>query len=73
MDEPAIRKAAVSARLGDVAKDWTDEQIAVSFDTLAADVGDNRTDALRSTIASRPLVTADGSAVRDMARAAQYN
>lgn len=38
MDEPAIMKAVVSAKLGDVAKDWTDDQIAVSFATLAKDV-----------------------------------
>lgn len=36
MDEPAIQKAAVSAKLGDAAKDWTPAQIATSFATLAA-------------------------------------
>lgn len=38
MDEPAIKKAVVDAKLGDVAKDWTPEQIAISFATLAKDV-----------------------------------
>lgn len=38
MDEPAIRKAVVAAKLGDAAKDWTDAQIAASFDTLTKDV-----------------------------------
>lgn len=38
MDEPAIQKAVVSAKLGDAAKDWTAEHIAVSFATLTADV-----------------------------------
>jgi hypothetical protein len=36
MDEPAIKRTVVSAKLGDAAKDWNDEQVAVSFDTLAA-------------------------------------
>jgi hypothetical protein len=38
MDEPAIRKAVVAAKLGDAAKDWTDAQIETSFATLAAGV-----------------------------------
>ena len=37
MDEPAIMKAAVSAKIGDAAKDWNDAQIAASFATLTAD------------------------------------
>ena len=40
MDEPDIRRAAVSAHLGDAAKDWSDEQVAVSFDTLALKAAD---------------------------------
>lgn len=48
MDAPAIMKAVVTAKLGDAAKDWTDDQIAVSFATLTADVQpgtmDNRDD-----------------------------
>ena len=38
MDEPAIMKATVAAKLGDAAKDWDDKQVAVSFATLTADV-----------------------------------
>lgn len=34
MDAADIRKAVVSARLGDKAKDWTDAQIEASFGTL---------------------------------------
>lgn len=40
MDEGAIMKAAVTAKLGDAAKDWTDAQIETSFATLAAQLGD---------------------------------
>lgn len=37
-DAEAIQKAVVSAKLGDVAKDWTADQIAVSFATLTSAV-----------------------------------
>jgi hypothetical protein len=37
MDEPAIMKAVVDKHLGDAAKEWTPEQIAVSFATLTKD------------------------------------
>lgn len=40
MDEAAIRKAAVNAKLGDAAKGWTDAQIETSFATLAAQLDD---------------------------------
>ncbi len=33
-----IRKQVVDARLGDTAKAWTEDQVRVSFDTLAVDV-----------------------------------
>lgn len=36
-DSDAIMKAVVDAKLGDVAKDWTADQIAVSFATLTKD------------------------------------
>lgn len=66
MDEPAIMKAAVSAKIGDAAKDWNDAQIAASFATLTADG------------ASKPNVPSglrDGfstniTSIRDAARAA---
>jgi hypothetical protein len=73
MDEPAIMKAAVTASLGDVCKDWTDAQFAASFASLTKDTEDKQPDALRDAIRSRPIVTQDASAVRDLARAAQYN
>lgn len=37
-DADAIKAAVVNAKLGDAAKGWTADQIAVSFATLAADV-----------------------------------
>lgn len=40
MDEPAIMRAVVSAKLGDAAKDWTDAQFAASFSTLTASIKD---------------------------------
>lgn len=36
MDEAAIQKAVVSAKLGDAAADWNETQIAASFATLTA-------------------------------------
>lgn len=65
MDEAALRKAAVSAKLGVVAKDWTDAQIAASFDTLTADAKSNV-----HNIA--PAKLADAATVRDVVRAARY-
>lgn len=44
MDEPAIRRAAVSAHLGDAAKDWSDDQVTISFDTLALKAADAKGD-----------------------------
>jgi hypothetical protein len=38
MDEAAIMKAAVTARLGDLAQGWNDAQVAASFETLTRDV-----------------------------------
>lgn len=38
MDETAIQKAAVTAKIGDASKDWNDAQIAASFATLTAGV-----------------------------------
>jgi hypothetical protein len=72
MDEPAIRRAVVAARLGDAAKDWSDDQVAISFDTLAAQAADAKVDPVRGAIASVPAHVADASAVRDLARASQY-
>lgn len=68
MDEPAIMKAAVTAKLGDAAKDWTEAQIAASFSTLTADVKPGAT--IHNIPA--PKVLTDNAAVRDLARASQY-
>lgn len=35
---PEIKRQIVDAKLGDTAKGWSDEQVAVSFDTLGANV-----------------------------------
>lgn len=68
MDEGQIIKAAVSAKLGDVAKDWTDAQFAASFAALTADAKPGSTVV---NINPAHQVT-DGRAVRDLVRAAQY-
>lgn len=71
MDEPAIMKAVVSAKIGDAAKDWSDAQIAASFATLTADV--KPVDPVRRALADGLPIVTDLSAVRDAARAAQFN
>lgn len=40
MDEPTVRKTAVLAKLGDAAKDFTDEQFSTAFTTSIALLGD---------------------------------
>jgi hypothetical protein len=56
MDEPAIMKAVVDAQMGELAKDWTPEQIAASFalatkDAKTADGG--------SQVINTPIVVGD--------------
>lgn len=69
MDEPAIRRTAVSAHLGDAAKDWSDDQITVSFDTLALKAADEKPDPLRTTITNGVKSLGDGkAAVEDRRR-----
>lgn len=66
MDEAAIQKAVVTAKIGDAAKDWTDAQIAASFATLAADVKP----AANVQPLGRPASTNDGrTAVNDARKA----
>ncbi|MBI1179112.1 MAG: DUF2213 domain-containing protein [Alphaproteobacteria bacterium] len=74
MDEAAIKKAVVSARLGDAAKDWTDAQIDTSFATLSAGVKDEAAspDHLRDTIAAGPANITDARSVVAGIRAARY-
>jgi hypothetical protein len=73
MDAAAIMKATVSAKLGDTAKDWNDVQVAASFAALTIDTKvDDAADPLRDAIRDQPLVIADASAVRNLARSMQY-
>lgn len=68
MDEAAIKRAVVSAKLGDAAKDWTDEQIAVSFDTLAAQTKDGQADPVRNALAGGVKTVGDAKAEYEAAR-----
>lgn len=68
MDEAAIQKAAVTAKLGDAAKDWTADQVAVSFATLTV----GAKDASATTIHAPVAYATDNASVRDIARASQY-
>lgn len=66
MDEAAIQKAVVAAKIGDAAKDWNEVQIAASFATLAADVKP----AANVQPLGRPASTNDGrTAVNDARKA----
>jgi len=56
MDEPAIMKAVVTAKMGDAAKDWNDAQIAASFAVLSKDVKVQDADPLRSAISDATSV-----------------
>lgn len=47
--EAEIRRQVVDSKLGDVAKEWSDEQVAASFNTLTAGV----VDSVRSTVISQ--------------------
>jgi hypothetical protein len=71
MDEPAIIKAAVLAKVGDAAKDWNDAQLAASFATLAADT--RQADPVRQALGDRVNnVVVDGAALRNHARSSRY-
>ena len=68
MDEAAIRKAVVSAKIGDAAANWSDDQVSASFATLTADV--KTSDSKVVNIA--PVQTFNSTAsIRDAARAAR--
>ncbi len=63
--EADIRKAVVSDKLGAVAKDWTDAQIAVSFDTLAASIKDEApVDTYRQNMSDRKVVDFSDAAAK---------
>lgn len=61
MDEAAVMKAVVSAKIGDAAKDWNDAQIAASFATLTADAKP----AVQPIGA--PVITGDAATLADQA------
>lgn len=65
----AIQAAVVNAKLGDKAKGWTADQIAVSFDTLTADV---KVDPVRQTVLGG-LHTIGDAAQREQAALAKGN
>ena len=67
MDEPAIRKAVVSAKVGDAAKDFTDAQVDVSFATLLAAGLPAPRDTVRDAISAGTVSLSDARAKRDEA------
>ncbi len=70
MDEAAIMKAVVTAKVGDAAKDWNDIQVAASFATLSTDA--KAIDPVRRAIADGAVKIGDDATVRDTVRAMQY-
>lgn len=65
------KRSAVSLKLGDVAKDWTDAQVDVSFATLTAGVkvDDVKSDAFRDAMSGRDVTDfADAAAKSKAAR-----
>lgn len=64
MDEAAIQKAVVSAKLGDAAKDWSDIQIAASFATLAKDA---QPTSQNGTFIPAPIVLGDAATKENQA------
>lgn len=74
MDEAAIVKACVLAKVGDAAKDWNEHQFAASFATLSTDAkpGAPRIDPVRSAIAAGAVVITDTAQIRDAARSSRY-
>lgn len=70
--EAEIRKAVVSAKLGDAAKDMDDAAVSGAFAVLAKDVKVETKDGLRETIASQPMNVGDAKTeyakARDKAR-----
>lgn len=68
MDEAAIKKAVVSAKLGDAAKDYTDEHVAIAFDTLTAGLKlDEVKDPIAEVISNGGGQVADAEALADAA------
>lgn len=72
-DEAAIRRAVVDAKLGDKAKDWTEDQVMISFTSITADIkpAKDTKDRLADGIASHVKpVTDSGTALKDARRQA---
>jgi len=61
MDEPAIMKAVVDAKMGDAAKGWDEKQIAASFAVLAKDAKVEDADPLRAAISGQPINVGDSA------------
>lgn len=51
-----VKRNAVNAKLGDVAKDWTDAQVDVSFATLTVAAPSNTRDTYQDAMANRKVV-----------------
>lgn len=58
-DADAIMKAVVDAKMGDIAKDWTAEQVAASFAVLTKDAKVDQPDPLRDAIRDNKPTTTD--------------
>ncbi len=70
MDQDAIMKAVVTAKVGDAAKDWNDVQVSASFATLSNDA--KSIDPVRKVIAAGAVQIGDTASIRDSARSARY-
>jgi hypothetical protein len=68
MDEPAIMKAVVDAKMGDAAKAWNADQIAASFAVLTKDAKVQETDLLRDAITNGTTVVDGIDPVADRAK-----
>jgi hypothetical protein len=64
MDEAAIKRAVVVAKMGDSTKGYTDEHVGIAFDTLTVGlkVDDAQIDPLRNVIADGPVNVGDAEA-----------
>jgi hypothetical protein len=67
MDEPAIMKAVVDAKMADAAKGWNADQIAASFAVLTKDAKVQDADPLRTVISSQPVNLGDAETRRNLA------
>jgi hypothetical protein len=66
MDEPAIMKTVVDAKMGDAAKDWNAEQVAASFAVLTKDA---KIEDAKPGLSGSPRVLTDGATAVANARA----